>query len=112
MIIMLPEVPQEGSTIVITVEFLDEEGTAYIPKSCFWTLTDKLGNIINGKDRVIALVTATSHKFVIYGDDLLCVDTKYRLFTIEGVYDSINGYDLPYRQDASFTIADMVVNPL
>lgn len=107
----LTETPNEGSTIVITVNFLDLDGAAFTPKTCAWSLTLKDGTVINARDRVSATVTGTSHDFVISGDDLLFSEGKDRYFTVEGTYDSTYGNDLPYREEAKFSIANTVRDP-
>ena len=107
----LAETPNEGSTYVITVNFLDLDGAAFTPKTCAWTLTRKDGTIINARDRVSATVTGTSHDFVLSGADLLFADGKDRVFTVEGTYDSTYGNDLPFRDEAKFTVVNTTIDP-
>jgi hypothetical protein len=107
----LTEIPNEGSTYVITVSFVDLDGTGFTPLTCVWSLTTKTGTVINARDRVTATVSGTSHDFVLSGDDLLYADGKDRVFTVEGTYDSAYGDDLPFRDQATFTIANTVIDP-
>lgn len=46
-----------------------------------------------------------------FGDDLLYATGKDRLFLVEGTYDSVYGNDLPFREEATFSITNTVVNP-
>ena len=104
--------PTESSAYVITVDFKDIDGVAFTPKTCVWTLSDTAGTIKNARSRVSVTVTGTSHDFVLSGDDLVYDDLKKgaRIFLVEGTYDSTYGLDLPYREEASFTIANTTID--
>jgi hypothetical protein len=104
--------PNEGSTIVITVDFKDIGGTDFTPETCAWSLSKKDGTFINSRERVATTVSGFSHDFVIFGDDLLFADGKDRYFLVEGTYDSVFGNDLPFRDEAHFMILDTKVDPI
>jgi hypothetical protein len=111
--IKLTTKPIESSTYLITITFKDLDGQLFTPKTFQWTLSDAKGTIINERDKVVEVVVGTSHNIVLSGDDLVFAAGKTkgsRVFTIEGTYDSIYGDDLPYREEASFTILDTVIN--
>lgn len=97
------------------IEFVlvDTDNQNVEPKTCFYTLTDDSGNIINGIDRVAIDPTMTSrlsNKVILRGDDLQVlpgeVDAKFvwRHFTVEATADSALGSDLP--------INDVLIFPL
>jgi hypothetical protein len=109
---VLSTIPNEGSTIVITVAFKDVDGDDFTPKTCVWSLTDKAGTVINSRDRVSETPAGASFDFVISGEDLLYEDGKDRIFLVEGTYDSTYGADLPFREEASFKIANTKRDPL
>lgn len=111
--IQLDDVVNEGSTIKLTVDFLDVNGDTFTPKTCEFSLTDKAGTVINDRDHISATVTGTSHDFVLYGLDTSLDEnpSKVRVFTVEGTYDSTDGSDLPFREEARFTVVNTVVSP-
>jgi hypothetical protein len=110
--ISLSTIPNEGSSIVITVGFKDVDGDDFTPKTCVWSLTDKAGVVINGRDRIAASPAGASHDFILFGDDLLYAQGKERIFTVEGTYDSAYMADQPYREESKFSIANTVIDPL
>ena len=110
--IALSTIPNEGSSIVITVGFKDVDGADFTPKTCVWSLTDKAGTVINGRDRVSASPSSAEHDFVLFGDDLLYSSGKDRIFTVEGTYDSAYMSDQPFREEASFQVANTKRDPL
>jgi hypothetical protein len=110
--IVLSTIPNEGASMVITVAFKDVDGEDFTPKTCVWSLTDKAGVVINGRDRVSAAPIGASHDFVIFGDDLLFSDGKERRFTVEGTYDSLYMADQPFREEAKFVVANTTRNPV
>jgi hypothetical protein len=110
---VLSESPNEGSTFVIIVNFLDLNGTAFIPTTCVWSLTDTKGLVINARDRIAVTITGTLYSFVMSGDDLLFANDKgRRVFTVEGTYTGTYGTGLPYREEASFSCRDTVRDPI
>jgi hypothetical protein len=107
----LSESPVEGSTYVITAEFLDIDGEAFTPTTCVWTLSAKNGTIINARSRVAVTVTGTTYDFVLSGEDLLYADGKDRRFLVEGTYNSTYGTGLPFREEAAFILINTVIDP-
>jgi hypothetical protein len=104
--------PNEGSTIVATVNFKDIDGMDFTPSTCVWSLSKKDGTVINNRDRVSVTVSGYSHDFVMYGNDLLYADGKDRYFLVEGTYNSVYGASLPFRDEAHFTVVDTKRDPL
>ena len=107
--------PTEGSSLVITASFKDIDGADFVPTSCAWTLTDAKGFVINGRSKVPVAITGPSHQFVLQGADLAYAvgSTKgTRVFTIEALYDSTYGEDLPFRAEVEFTVLNTVVDPV
>ncbi len=100
----------EKSTYVITVALTDEDGAALTPDSLTWTLTDDQGNVINSRTAVSIAVPAASNDIVLSGADLavdVAKGTKRKL-TLEGVYDSDYGNDLPLKEEVEFEIDDLI----
>jgi hypothetical protein len=101
---------EEQSTYAVTVAFKDDEGTAVVPNSATWTLTDQDGAVMNSRlDEVIS--PASSVTIVLQGDDLALdtdeIGSGRRILTIEAVYDSNIGSNLPLRESAAFTVLDL-----
>ena len=106
---------KEGSTFVIRADFVERTsdggaGNPIIPNAgLIWSLTDAKGAPVNGKTN-IPLVSASSVIIVLSGDDL-ALDGAYparRYVTIKGTYDSLFGFDLELRGEASFQIENLV----
>jgi len=105
----LNEIPAEGGTIVITVAFTDEDGSAEIPKTLTKTLTNSSGTVINGMDATACTGLAASMVFVLSGADLALADNdRVRHFLLEGTYDSTNGTDLPIKVEAVFSVQNLI----
>jgi hypothetical protein len=105
--------PKEGSSLVITVSFKDFSEVGFTPKTCVWSLTDTRGTVINGRTRVAATVTGTSHDFVLTGPDLafaVGASKGNRIFTVEGTFDSTYGNDLAFRDEVGFEIINTVLD--
>lgn len=101
--------PAEKGTAKVTVaSFKDESGTAVTPSAVTWTLTDRLGNVINSRSAV-SVTPATSVSFLLTGNDLAIGDNgRQRTITINATYSSSLGSGLTARAQAHFTIEDMV----
>ena len=98
----------ESSTYIVTATFTDEDGDSVIPDSITWTLTDKKGNVINSREDVEVSSPATAVDIVLSGDDLAVTSTgTLRILTVEAVYDSDAGLDLPLKDEARFHITDL-----
>lgn len=98
----------EESTFVVTNAFLDAAGTAVTPTSATWSLFDKDGNVVNGRSAVPISPLASSVDIVLSGDDLQIADGKTRKLTIQAVYDSTEGSDLPLNDELTFYIERLV----
>jgi hypothetical protein len=104
--------PTEGSTFIITADFKDADGTAFVPTTCFWTLSDGKGTVINGRLKVPVVPTSSIHTFVLSGEDLrfdVGATKGSRIFTVDATYDSVYGSDLPFRAEVGFTVLNTVV---
>jgi hypothetical protein len=101
----------EESTYIINVAFEDEDDNAVTPDSVTWTLTDGSGNVINNRLHV-SETPATSIDIVLSGDDLaIGTNGRSRTVTIEAVYDSAAGNDLPLNDEVTFNITDLTHIP-
>lgn len=103
----------EKSTGVFTCAFKDEDGQAITPTSATWTLTDTAGEVVNSRDEVAIVSLATSVDIVLSGDDLAISDgfegsAEERILTVEAVYDSDLGSDLPVKAECRFFIDSLV----
>ena len=103
----------EKSAGVITVAFEDEDGDAVIPTSIKWTLTTVNGvTVINSRDQE-DITPAASVDILLEGDDLALTETEQsvkeidRRLTVEAVYDSDLGIDIPLKDDKVITIRNL-----
>lgn len=103
----------EKSTYIITVSFFDEAEAAEDVKTMKWTLTDKVGTVINDREDVVVSDPGSVETIVLSGDDLAILEDEpeatkgKRLFTVEATYDSTLGSDLPLNGEATFTVVDL-----
>jgi len=99
----------EKSTYVITLSFKDESGSAVTPNSANWTLTDGAGAVINNRENVV-ITPAESVDIVLRGADLALSenDNGMRLLTVEALYNSSLGNDLPLKDSVKFYIVNLV----
>lgn len=100
--------PTEEATAKVTVSaFTDESGASVTPTAITWTLTDRLGNVINSRTGV-SVTPASSVSFLLTGDDLgIGSYGRQRVITIAVTYDSSLGSGLVAREQAYFTIEDL-----
>jgi hypothetical protein len=104
---------QERGTYGIEVGFLDDADADVIPTSAKWSLTDLKGAVVNDReDEDIASLDSTV-AIVLTGDDLQIfeeeIDTPAkRLVTVEFVYDSDLGANLPGKAEIEFSIDNLV----
>lgn len=101
--------PAEKGTAKVTVtSFKDESGETVTPTAITWTLTDRLGNVINSRSAV-AVTPGASVSFLLTGNDLAIGDNgRQRTITIVATYNSTLGSGLTAPAQAHFTIEDMV----
>jgi len=101
--------PNEESTAVVIVAFTDEDGNAMIPASLTWTLTDTSGNVINNREDV-SIIPDTSVNIILDGNDLAIPTSNdlTRVITIEGKYNSSYGTSRNLKDQATFSINDLV----
>jgi hypothetical protein len=99
----------EKGTYVVDITFEDENGNAIAPNTLTWTLTDLAGAVVNSRSGVVVSVMATTITVVLSGNDLaLTADSnQQRIFTAEGTYDSINGTNLPIKDQLIFSIQNL-----
>jgi hypothetical protein len=107
--ITLPKAIENG-TMVIIVSFTNENNQPIPPKTMTWTLTDMVGNIINSRHTIPFGVMSTTLTAVLSASDLALTTTHdaKRVFTIEGTYDSDYGTNLPFNDQATFTIQNLI----
>lgn len=100
--------PTEEGTAKVTVSgFTDESGASVTPSAITWTLTDRMGNVINSRSAV-SVTPASSVSFLLTGDDLSIGSYgRQRVITIAVTYDSSLGAGLVAREQAYFSIEDM-----
>jgi hypothetical protein len=98
----------EKSTLPIEASFTDEDGAAVTPSSITWTLTDHNGNVINNREDVSATPGETV-TILLSGDDLaIGSNGRVRVLTVEALYNSTLGNDLPLKEEIYFSIKDLV----
>jgi hypothetical protein len=96
-------------TYIIPVTFYDESNALMVPKTATWSLYDKNGNIVNGRSAQTIITSTSSVIIVLKGNDLIYSqggrnEECSRTVVVEGTYDSTYGNDLPFTEEASFTI--------
>ena len=105
----------ERSTFAVDLRFYDESGLAVVPNTLNWSLTDAVGNIVNGHDNDIVAVPSLSNQLLFSGDDLAFQkgESKLvkRIITVEMTYDSALGTDLPLNDEIIFFIDDLMLIP-
>jgi len=108
----LTEHAEELSTYTVVAAFKDAAGSAVTPKSVVWTLTDMEGIVINSREDV-SVTPATSVTIVLSGGDLAFksneIGTVKRIVTVEAVYDSDEGSDLPLNEEI-ILLVDPLIN--
>jgi len=104
----------EESSGSIVVEFEDRDGDDVIPTSIKWTLTTTDGvTIINEREQEDVETPAASIEILLSGNDLALLTaeisdrTVARKLTIEAVYDSDLGDDLPLNSEKSFSVRNL-----
>ena len=97
----------DRSTFIVTASFTDAQGDDVIPASIAWTLTDDAGTVINSRENVNVAVPAASIDILLQGDDLAVADSSTRLLTLNAVYNSDEGSNLPLRDQVRFTVQDL-----
>ena len=105
----LTDMAIDESTFVVTCAFTDEDGTAVVPVSITWTLTNNSGTIINARTNVAVAVPASTINIVLSGDDLKYSDGPIRILTVQAVYDSTLGAALPLKDSVRFAVEDLIV---
>ena len=107
--IELSVTPAQGGAAKATISFTDENGAAKTPTSVKWTLSSTTGAIINGRS-FVTLTPAASISWLLSGADLrIGGHGPERILTIDALYDSTLGNDVPLRAQASFTIESFAV---
>jgi hypothetical protein len=98
----------DKSTYVINCAFTDENGAPVIPESISWTLTNDVGTVINSRTSVDIAVPAASVDIVLSGEDLDYTDGAARVLTVNAVYDSSLGSNLPLKDSVRFMVSNLV----
>ena len=103
---------REGGTILLPVNFTDEDGDSFKPNSISWKLTDEDGTVINGRSSV-SLTANSSTSVVLTGDDLAITGTVRKIVKVKvfGTYNSDYGTNLTYREEATVVIDNLVGEP-
>lgn len=99
----------EQSTFLILVSFVDAQGSEIIPTAANWTLTDRYGTVINGRQHVDVINLAAEIGILLKGDDLQVVPSGVtRVLTVEAYYDSILGVGLPVKDECRFEVQNLL----
>ena len=97
----------ERSTYVVRCDLTDEDGAAVVPTSLTWTLTDRAGGVVNSRQDVPVSAPAARVEIVLSGDDLAPRSDPWRVLTVEAVYTSSLGQDLPLKAACSFALEEL-----
>lgn len=102
----------EKSTFIITASFKDAAGSAVVPNSVIWTLSDKSGIIVNDRSG-ISETPGSSIDIVLFGNDLAIQDGETnigeRVLTIEATYNSTEGSNLPLKAEVYFIVDNLKI---
>jgi len=103
----------EKSTYVVTATFKDEDNALVVPDSIKWTLTDEKGTVINERIDVTVTPPASTINIVLSNLDLAMQteeteSTVNRVITVNAVYDSTLGNDLPLKGEIKFSIDNLL----
>lgn len=101
----------EESVCVITVAWLDEDGSAVTPSAATWSLSDLHGTIVNNREDVTITDLATSNDIVLEGDDLVYsasgLSGSKRQLLVKFTYNSDAGSGLKGKAAAEFEIINL-----
>ena len=106
----------DKSTAPIVCAFTDENGAAVVPvaDSIIWSLTDSMGNAINSRTDITGIVSATSVTIILSGLDTIYLgsgrsgDQEKRILTVECLYNSDLGNNLPLKNDGYFMVQNLI----
>ncbi len=101
--------PAEKGTAIVTLGFTDEDGAVVVPTNLAWQLMRSNGVVVNG--RTFATGSFSGVTIVLSGDDLAILsrgDSGYRILSIQGIYTSSAGVDLPLKGECKFSISRFV----
>lgn len=106
----------EESSGSIIIRFRDRDDQPVQPTSATWTLTETDGTVINNREDVSIGTPATQEEILISGDDLALSSgfsgkAEEKIFTVEAVYDSDLGSDLPLNEQCTFYVDALVAVP-
>ena len=103
----------EGSTYVIRLAYFDEDGVAETPTAVTWTLTDRVGTVINSRLDVIIAAPGTTNDVLLSGADLVLSTGSgpERVLLVEAIYTSSLGAGLPLKEECWFVIDGVVAYP-
>jgi hypothetical protein len=101
---------KELSAYVVTARMLDENNVSVIPTSFTWTLKDIAGTVVNSRLDVPFEYPDAVNVFLLSGDDLALTgyNTKTRILTLEGFYDSTLGDNIPVSKAIQFDIDPLI----
>lgn len=101
--------PAELGTALVTLAYTDEGGNTVVPTSLAYQLMKTDGTVVNS--RTFAASTFSGTSIVLSGDDLAIFgssDSGRRVLSVQGVYDSDAGSDLPLKAELRFTVQSLL----
>lgn len=109
MAVELKKKAKEQGTYIVRYSFLDENEEPAAPEAMSWSLFRSPGVVVNERDG-IELPVDTTVTIVLQGADLARFDNDNgaRYLTLEGVYNSTLGENLPYTDELVFEVEDLV----
>jgi len=101
--------PNEQGMLALTATYKDHAGTAVVPATMNWTLTDVNGTVINSRSSVAIASPTSSDTIALSGSDLPTSGSDRELIcTFEGTYNHALGSALPRKESVIFWVADLV----
>lgn len=105
----LTEKAVEQSTFVVLVSFADADNAPVTPTAANWTLTDRFGTVINGRQHVDIQALGPEVGIVLTGPDLQVLPSGVtRVLTVEAYYDSSLGVGLPVKDECRFEVQNLL----
>lgn len=105
---------QERSTFVMAVDFYEKTSDSHVqvpitPTLITWSLLDDDGNIVNEREDEV-LIPGPRATIVLSGNDLVLAGQypEKRHVVIEGLYDNVFQTDLPFRDQLTFQVENLV----
>ncbi|MCP4393462.1 MAG: hypothetical protein GY804_04235 [Alphaproteobacteria bacterium] len=101
--------PSEGGSAVTAGFFYDEKGEKTTPKTAFWSLRDRRGEVLNSRIDVPITLAEDYSITLSCADLLITVENEEDIYlTVYGTYDSTAGSDLCMTKQGKIIIDEVI----